>query len=356
MTAGEGSGRHRIAVVLFNLGGPDKPEAVAQFLFNLFNDPAIIRLPGPIRWCLAKMISRRRAPLAREIYAHLGGGSPLLENTVNQADALTESLNERFGEHAEAKAFVAMRYWHPMTEAAVDAVRTFKPDEIILLPLYPQFSTTTTASSFSAWRQCAKKAGLTAVTKAVCCYPTEPAFIEAHAGLIAQELTPGARVLFSAHGLPKKVVAAGDPYVWQVEQTAAAIIAALQARGHGPESIICYQSRVGPLEWVGPSTEEVLEKAGRDRTAIVLVPIAFVSEHSETLVELDITYRELALAAGVTDFVRVPALGTENHFIEALANLVERAHREERKMSGQTVDFRCPAGFAGCPTISVETN
>ena len=174
--------------------------------------------------------------------------------------------------------------------------------------------------------------------------------------MIAQELTPGARVLFSAHGLPKKIVAAGDPYVWQVEQTAAAIIAALRARGHEPDSVICYQSRVGPLEWVGPSTEEVLEKAGRDRAAIVLVPITFVSEHSETLVELDITYRELALAAGVTDFVRVPALGTDNHFIEALANLVERVHREERKMSGQTLDFRCPAGFAGCPMISVETN
>ena len=351
-----GSERQRIAIVLFNLGGPDKLEAVAPFLFNLFNDPAIIRLPFPMRWCLAKMISRRRAPLAREIYAHLGGSSPLLGNTLAQADALTKELNERFAERAEVKAFIAMRYWHPMTEAVVDAVKAFRPDEIILTPLYPQFSTTTTASSFKEWRRCAGKAGLTAATKAICCYPTEPAFIDAHASLIARALTPGTRVLFSAHGLPKKVIAAGDPYVWQIEQTASAVVATLQTRGHELDSVICYQSRVGPLEWVGPSTEEVLEQAGRDRAAIVLVPIAFVSEHSETLVELDVTYRKLALAAGVTSFVRVPALGTDNHFIEALASLVERAHGEVRRISAQTSDFRCPAGFVGCSMTNAETS
>ena len=349
------SNQRRVAVVLLNLGGPDKPGAVAPFLFNLFNDPAIIRVPQPMRWCLAKIISRRRAPLAREIYAHLGGGSPLLENTQAQADRLAKVLNGRFAGRARAKGFIAMRYWHPMTEAAVDAVKAFTPDEIVLMPLYPQFSTTTTASSFKAWRGYARRAGITAPTRAICCYPTEPDFIEAHVDLIARALTPGARVLFSAHGLPKKVVAAGDPYVWQVERTAAVVATELRGKGHEFDWLVCYQSRVGPLEWVGPSTEEVLEQAGRDGAAIVLVPIAFVSEHSETLVELDVTYRDLAVAAGVRDYIRVPALGTADHYIEALANLVERARGQSGTISPESPDMPCPKEFVGCPMSCGES-
>ena len=163
----------RLAIVLFNLGGPDKPESVQPFLFNLFNDKAIIGLPQPMRFLLAKLISARRAPIAREIYEHLGGGSPLVPNTEAQAEALTAALDDL----GEVRCFMAMRYWHPMTEAAAAAVKAFDPARIILLPLYPQFSTTTTGSSFGAWRKAAAAIGLTAPTRTVCCYPTEAGFI-----------------------------------------------------------------------------------------------------------------------------------------------------------------------------------
>ena len=341
-------GPKRVAVVLFNLGGPYDADAVRPFLFNLFNDPAIIRVPQPVRWCLATLISRRRTPLAREIYAYLGGGSPLMENTEAQAAALAQVLSARFERGAVFKVFIAMRYWHPMTDATVAGVKAFAPDEVVLLPLYPQFSTTTTASSLKAWREGARSIGLSVPTKAVCCYPTDPAFIGAHVDLIAPLLRAGAKVLFSAHGLPKKVIAAGDPYVWQVEQTARAVAASLREKGHTFDWMVCYQSRVGPLEWVGPSTDEVLEQAGRERAAIVLVPIAFVSEHSETLVELDVTYRELAEAVGVREFIRVPALGIADRYVESLANLVAGALSGEDSMSGQSTGFRCPEEFTGC--------
>ncbi|MEK9725618.1 MAG: ferrochelatase, partial [Rhodospirillaceae bacterium] len=171
----------RVAVVLFNLGGPDSPGAVRPFLFNLFNDPAIIGLPGIARWPLAQLISRRRAPVAREIYAHLGGKSPLLELTEAQAAALKTALH---GDD-EVEVFVCMRYWHPMSDAAAAAVKAFDPDEIVLLPLYPQFSTTTSASSLKGWDRAARRAGLDAPTHRVCCYPDDAGWIAAQAALIA---------------------------------------------------------------------------------------------------------------------------------------------------------------------------
>src|SRR6185369_16396877 len=197
----------RIAVVLFNLGGPDSLEAVKPFLFNLFYDPAIITLPNPLRWMIAKAISGRRAPVARDIYAQMGGRSPIVPNTDIQATALTAAL----GSLGTVKSFVCMRYWHPMTTEVVQAVKAFAPDEIILLPLYPQFSTTTTRSSYRLWQQAAKQQGLDAPTRLICCYPTEPGFVTAlargtAAGLAeAKRAAPGAEplVIFSAHGLPK---------------------------------------------------------------------------------------------------------------------------------------------------------
>ncbi len=216
---------NRIAVVVFNLGGPDRPAAVEPFLFNLFNDPAIIGLPGPLRWLLAKIISRRRAPIAQEIYRELGGGSPLLPNTEAQADALEAALNG--GEH-EYRVFIAMRYWHPRAEEAAREVAAFDADEILLVPLYPQYSTTTSASSLKEWRREAKAKGLQAPSRTLCCYPQEDGFVSATVGLLREalrglehEMAP--RVLFSAHGLPKKIVEKGDPYQWQVEQSVAAV-------------------------------------------------------------------------------------------------------------------------------------
>jgi protoporphyrin/coproporphyrin ferrochelatase len=315
----------RTAIVLFNLGGPDSLEAVRPFLTNLFNDPAIIRVPSLLRSMLAAWIARRRAPVAREIYAKMGNRSPILPNTEAQARALEQALD------AEAKAFIAMRYWHPMTAETVKAVKAYAPDQVILLPLYPQFSTTTTASSYRLWGEEARRQGLTAPTRLICCYPTEPGFIAASADLVRQGLqraaaeAPGAKplVVFSAHGLPKKVVDDGDPYVSQVEAGAAAIVAQLRLQ---PDSwVVSYQSRVGPLEWVKPATDAVILQAAKDQRALVVYPIAFVSEHSETLVELDIEYRHVAEQNGAAAYVRVPAVGTHQAFIGGLANLVHSA-------------------------------
>lgn len=314
----------RLAVVLFNLGGPDRPEAVQPFLFNLFNDPAIIRLPQPLRWGLATLISRRRAPVAAEIYRPLGGGSPLLPNTQAQAQALEQALDGM----GTVKVFIAMRYWHPRSDETAAAVKAFAPDEIVLLPLYPQFSTTTTASSLKDWTASARRAGLAAPTRTVCCYATESGFIEAAAALIrpAYEKAAAAgkpRLLFTAHGLPQRVVDGGDPYQKQVEATAAAIVKRLALPDL--DAVISYQSRVGPLEWLKPYTEDELQRAGADKVPLVVVPIAFVSEHSETLVELDITYREEALKLGVPLYERVATVGTQPAFIAGLAGLVRDA-------------------------------
>jgi ferrochelatase len=348
----------RTAIVLFNLGGPDGPRAVRPFLFNLFNDPAIIAAPGPLRWLLAQGISRRRAPVARRIYAELGGRSPLLANTEAQARALEAALNAQAG-GGEVKAFIAMRYWHPMSGETARAVKAYDPERIVLLPLYPQFSTTTTGSSITAWAGAAAQAGLEVPTRTLCCYPTEPGFVAEVAGQLSSALGQAGgqaaghgapRVLFSAHGLPKKIVERGDPYQWQVERTAAAVVEALgqEAGQEGLDWRICYQSRVGPLEWIGPSTEAEIARAGRDGVALVVVPIAFVSEHSETLVELDIDYRRLARQAGVPTYVRAPTVGAGAAFIAGLAGLVRQALADPRPLCSQAGGRLCPASCSGC--------
>ena len=349
----------RIAVVLFNLGGPDAPEAVQPFLFNLFNDPAIIALPQPLRWALATVVSHRRTTVAQEIYSHIGGASPLLEETRRQADALGDALTDLGSDGGDIGIFIAMRYWHPMSEETALEVSAFAPDRIVLLPLYPQFSTTTTASSLAAWRREAVKCGLDAPTTSYCCYPAEHGLVAAHAAGIGAGLDEAARggrprLLFSAHGLPKKIVDKGDPYVWQVERSAAAVARALAPDYPDLDWTVCYQSRVGPLEWVGPSTDEELARAGADGVPVVVAPIAFVSEHSETLVELDIEYRKLAGERGVPAYVRVPALGAAAPFIDGLAGLVRRAVTDppgqgSAVLCSQEGGRICPRGLAGCP-------
>ncbi len=343
----------RTAIVLFNLGGPDGPQAVRPFLFNLFNDPAIIAAPGPLRWLLAQVISRRRAPVARRIYDELGGGSPLLANTEAQARALTAAASAEAGD-GEVKAFIAMRHWHPMSEETARAVKAYDPERVVLVPLYPQFSTTTTGSSIAAWAGAAARAGLEVPTKTLCCYPTEPGFVAEVAGRLRSALARAAghgapRVLFSAHGLPKKIVERGDPYQWQIERTVAAVVEAL-----GPGDLdwrVCYQSRVGPLEWIGPSTEAEIARAGGEGVALVVVPIAFVSEHSETLVELDIEYRRLAREAGVPAYIRVPTVGAGAAFIAGLAGLVRQALADEDPgpLRSQAGGRLCPSRCSGCP-------
>ena len=314
----------KLAVVLFNLGGPDSPEAVEPFLRNLFTDPAIIALPGIVRLPLGRFIARRRAPVARDIYARIGGRSPILEETQAQARALEDALAAR---GHEARAFIAMRCWRPFSDEAAAAVKAWSPDRIVLLPLYPQYSTTTTASSLADWERAARKAGLAAPQSAIRDYPAEPGFIAALAGSIRETLAkarPGLRyrLLLSAHGLPERVVAKGDPYQKQVEQTSSALVRELGMEGL--DWTVCYQSRVGPLKWIGPATDAEIVRAGRDGLGLVVAPIAFVSEHSETLVELDIEYAKLAQASGAADYLRAPAVGTRKPFIDGLAGLVAR--------------------------------
>lgn len=350
----------RIGVVLFNLGGPARPEDVRPFLFNLFNDRAIIDLPGPLRWFVAKMISRRREAVAREIYQQLGGGSPLLANTEAQAGALEQALQRRLAERGyEVRAFIAMRYWSPRSDETVRAIKGYAPDRLILLPLYPQFSTTTTGSALADWQAAAKRGGLDLPSRAICCYPRQPGFIAEIAAATGAALAEARRsgrprVLFSAHGLPEKVVAAGDPYQWQVEQSAAAIVEAVRHGGGAAELdwVVSYQSRVGPLEWTKPYTDAEIERAGRDRVPLVVVPLAFVSEHSETLVELDIEYRRLAEESGVPLYLRVPTVGTGAAFIGGLADIVTAAMSDKRP-DGAIVDSGtggriCPATRRRC--------
>lgn len=339
----------RIAIVLFNLGGPDNPDAIRPFLFNLFADPAIIRLPNPARALLAWLIAKQRTRRAKDIYAEIGGGSPLLANTEAQARVLEAALADL----GEVKVFIAMRYWHPMSQETAMLVKDFAPDEVILLPLYPQFSTTTTASSMRVWRQACRIARLDAPTRTICCYPTEGGFIGTMAeGLRAAHAEAAAhgrpRVLFSAHGLPEAIVKAGDPYQWQCERTAAALA---EASGITDlDWVSTYQSRVGPLTWIGPSTEAVIHEAAAAKRPIVVVPIAFVSEHSETLVELDIEYRTQADEAGAPCYLRVATVGAGETYITGLAELVRAGRRRVAACSAAEGGRLCPANYSGCPS------
>ena len=336
----------KTAIILFNLGGPDRPESVRPFLFNLFNDRAIINLPGPLRWLIARWVSGRRAPVAREIYARIGGASPILANTQAQADALERVLGPDF------KCFITMRYWHPRAEAQVAAVTAWQPDRLLLVPLYPQFSSTTTASSFREWRAALLRSGLKAPVQALCCYPDQPGFVAAvaeriHGGL-TQLLAGGKppRLLFSAHGLPQKIVDAGDPYQWQVERSVAAVMAALDQPGL--DHVLCYQSRVGPLQWLKPSTEAEIRRAGAEGVPLVVIPIAFVSEHSETLVELDIEYRHLAEKHGVPAYIRVPTVDALPAFIDGLATEIRRSLAGAAPICSSQGGRVCPAASTLC--------
>jgi protoporphyrin/coproporphyrin ferrochelatase len=333
----------RIAVVLFNLGGPDGPEAVRLFLKNLFSDPAIIGAPGPVRMGLAELISRIREKSAIANYAVMGGGSPLNAETKAQAEALQVKL-VALKPDDDVQVFVAMRYWNPLTEETAAEVARFRPSDVVLLPLYPQFSTTTTASSLAAWKACYGGPGR---MHTVCCYSDQDALAEAHATLIQQAWeTAGSptnvRLLFSAHGIPQRTSNAGDPYRSQVERTCAAVVAKLERQW---DWRICYQSRVGPMKWIGPSTIEEIQRAGADGVGVVIDPVAFVSEHVETLVELDRDYAEVAHKAGVAPYIRVPALGVQSRFIEGLAALVEQALASMGTAPGATP---CDAALSRC--------
>ena len=347
--------RRKVAVVLFNLGGPDQPKSVRPFLINLFKDPAILRVPFFVRPLLARLIAVLRTKAATANYAILGGKSPLLELTRDQATALEHSL-ARTMPGAEARCFVAMRYWHPFSLPTAREVKAWDPDEIVLVPLYPQYSTTTTGSSVTAWREAAAQAGLIKPVTTLCCYHSDPAYLAATAEIVERSyhearasLPPDVplRMLFSAHGLPETIVKSGDPYQFQVERTVAGVVRAMALEGL--DHTICYQSRATPQKWIGPSTEAEIERAAHDKTALLVVPIAFVSEHSETLVELDVEYRELAEKEGVPGYFRTPAQNSDAGFIDALAGLVEASLARGPGLCSFVGARTCPRPHRDCP-------
>ena len=364
---------NKTAIILFNLGGPDQLSSVKPFLFNLFNDRAIIDLINPFRFLLAKLISGRRQKKASDIYRLIGGKSPLLEITNAQNNALEKELRN-FGNF---KVFTSMRYWHPFSFEIIDEVLNYQPEQVILLPLYPQFSTTTSKSSIDDFiyhfNKKIKKNNTKIIIKSICCYPTEPNFIDSHAKLLKETIKKSGqnfddflknfRILFSAHGLPQKVIDKGDPYVYQVEKTVTSVIEKLKELfGDEDQKIslnfdhqLCFQSKVGPLKWTSPSLDNEIKRAASDKKSVIIVPIAFISEHSETLVELDIEYKKLAHDLQIKDYFRVPALNIDPDFIKSLTNLCLKTANSDSSNGGGYNDKRlCPNNFCQCiyPNIS----
>ena len=317
----------KIGVVLLNLGGPDSLEAVEPFLFNLFSDPDIIDFPGSflLRNRLAKLISTRRAPMVVEQYRKIGGKSPLKDHTLRQAEMLEQRLNERF----PAKVYAAMRYWKPSTDEALDAIELDGIKKIILLPLYPQYSKATTVSSVKEWDKRLSERGLTGDldVQMIESYYDFPRYIDAFIERVDEGLTrfPEERrgdvhLVFSAHGTPMKLVRQGDPYSGHIKETVGAILA---SGGYEQDHSLCYQSKVGPMKWLTPSTPDMVKDlASKGVTDMLIVPVAFASDHLETLFELGIEYRRVAMAAGVRQYEVTTGLNDSPTFIDALAQLV----------------------------------
>ena len=314
----------KIGVVLFQLGGPDCLEAVEPFLYNLFLDPDIIDFPlaKMARQPLARLLAAARARKVQKSYAAMGGKSPIVEWTHRQARALEEMLRQT----ADARVLVAMRYWHPFTEEAIGELARDCYSDLVLLPLYPQYSKTTTGSSFNAWRRCFpsetfKNVRVTMIPD----FHDHPGYIDA----VVDNIKPclgkfaepgGVHLVFSAHGIPRSEVQSGDPYQSQVEETVRLVLE--RGRWRFPHCV-CYQSKVGSGRWLEPSIHEVVEKLGsRGVRQMLVVPISFVSDHIETLNEIDVEVRQEALTAGVRQFEMMPGLNDSPQFISALADLV----------------------------------
>jgi ferrochelatase len=319
----------RTGVLLLNLGGPEKLEDVRPFLYNLFSDPEIIRLPAswmqkPLAW----LISTLRSKKSKDNYKEIGGGSPLLKITEAQAQALQSKLSEQ---REDIQVYIGMRYWHPFTEEAIARIKQDQIEQLVILPLYPQFSISTSGSSFriieEMWQTDSElqKIKYTLIPS----WYDNSLYLSAMSDLIKQELEQfedpeQVHIFFSAHGVPKSYVTeAGDPYQAEIEKCTELIMETLNiANSH----ILAYQSRVGPVEWLKPYTEDALIELGEEKVNdLLVVPISFVSEHIETLQEIDLEYREIAEKAGVKNFRRVPALNTHPLFIEALCHLTTEA-------------------------------
>jgi ferrochelatase len=315
----------KLGVVLFQLGGPDSPEAIEPFLYNLFCDPDIIDFPFAriARQPLAKLISTRRAKHVAHHYAEIGGKSPILEFTQRQARALERELRRDL----DARVVVAMRYWHPFTEAAIKQMAAHAPGELVLLPLYPQYSKTTTGSSLNEWNRRFLPNGWNPRVHIVSEFYQDTAYIDAVAGAVDASLREmdnpvHTDIIFSAHSVPLSVIEQGDPYQRQIEHT----VDLVWQRGRWPaRRHLCYQSKVGASKWLRPSMHETIKNlAASGSKHVLVVPISFVSDHVETLHEIDIEHREQARSLGIDEYRMMPGLNDSTAFIAALANLVRR--------------------------------
>ncbi|WP_457601628.1 ferrochelatase [Hydrogenivirga sp.] len=312
----------KTGVVLMNMGGPDSLEAIQPFLYNLFSDHDIIRIPRPIQKPVAWLISKFRAKKTRHYYEVMGGRSPQREETEEQARRLQKLLGEDY------RVVVAMRYWHPFTEEALDELFREDIEKIVLLPMYPQFSTTTTGSSLKEFYRVYKRGNYPRVpVLEVRSYHNHPLYVKAMVENIRENIPKPENYffLFSAHSLPMYVIEEGDPYKEQTEET----VKLIMDHFPGVEYALAYQSKVGPVKWLEPMTDKLIgELAERGVRKLCIVPVSFVCEHSETLYELDVQYRELAENLGVERFVRIPTLRTHPIFIEALGDIVRSKLKE----------------------------
>jgi protoporphyrin/coproporphyrin ferrochelatase len=318
-----------LGIVLLNLGGPDSPEAVEPFLRNLFSDPEVIQLGwlSFLQPTLAKMIARRRAPLSREAYGQIGGRSPIRAETEAQAAAVAQAVSQA---GVEARPYVAMACWHPFSDEAVAAMRADGVQRAVAVPLYPHHSRTTTVSSFTLLERAAAGTGIELAR--VESYPDAPGYVQALTERVREaldglpeEVRAEVPVLFSAHGLPESYIRKGDRYLDEIRITVGAVTRALKL---GARAQLAFQSRVGPQKWLGPYTEEAIDRlAEAGHTALAVVPVAFTGEHIETLQEIDILYRERALQRGIKHFARARTVGVHPAFVQALAGLALGAAR-----------------------------
>jgi len=343
----------RVGILFLNLGGPEKLDEVEDFLFNLFNDEDIIRLPNvlkPLQGFIARGIASRRAPNSREAYESIGGGSPIVKLTQEQGDNLQVELKNR---GIDAKIYIGMRYWYPFTEEAVDKILEDDINRLVIIPLYPQYSISTSGSSLRLLRSIInedqktwdpRKIDHTVVPD----WYSHPGYLACQASLIGAELEEfknnpqDVKVMFSAHGVPESYVAAGDPYKGQIESCADLIMKEVN-KDRGDKAVdwtLCFQSRVGPVKWLEPYTDTVLEELGAaGQKNLVVVPLSFVSEHVETLEEIDIEYREVATEAGITNFKRCPALNSDPIFINCLADMTTDALSKPSLRISETLDL-----------------
>ncbi|MBL6664438.1 MAG: ferrochelatase [Rickettsiales bacterium] len=351
----------KTAVILFNIGGPDSLESIKPFVFNSLNNKATIPLPWPLRPLLTKRIATKREKASKEVYSNLGTKSPLLDITLNQADALEKELSFI----GNFKVFIIMRYWKPLAAETIPKVIAYDPDQIILLPLYPQFSSATTDSSIKDFIKTLKKHTISlkesVKTKIVCCYPTEEDFIKSHSIIINKSLSKyykgniaDFRFLFFAHGLPQKLINKGDPYSFQVGQTTQNVVnnltKLLKVKQEEIDFQICYQSKVAPLKWTAPSLDQEIKRVAIDNKIPVIIPITFVCDHLETLVELDIEYQAMAKKLGIKKYIRVPAFNASGHFINSLVAICKKIDKNNNHtiFSGSKPARICPKKMKLC--------